>query len=399
MAIPSAVSNLEFIGRDAEAVAAELAEQFARTAVERDRRGGTPKHERDLLRTSGLLSLSIPTAFGGMGGSYSQVMRVVRRIANADGSLAHVFGFQHLLLATVRLFGDASQWETRYAETAAQNLFWGNALNPLDPNTTLVTADGRLRIAGRKSFCSGALDSERLVVSALRDSDSKLFVAVLPTDRKGIKAFSDWDNFGQRQTDSGTVEFDEVEVRESELLTSPGPLSTPFSCLRPCIAQLLLSNVYLGIAEGAFQESREYAMTQRRPWSTSGASRAAEDPFIQRRMGEFWVSLESARMLCESAAKELDHAWHQAENLVPAERGQVAVKVATAKVATTQTSLDITSRMFDVMGARATAAKLGMDRFFRNARTHTLHDPVDYKLKELGAFALQDVFPTPSFYS
>jgi alkylation response protein AidB-like acyl-CoA dehydrogenase len=116
-------------------------------------------------------------------------------------------------------------------------------------------------------------------------------------------------------------------------------------------------------------------------------------------MGEFWVSLESARMLCESAARELDHAWHRAENLAPAERGQVAVKVATAKVATTQTSLDITSRMFDVMGARATAAKLGMDRFFRNARTHTLHDPVDYKLKELGAFAVQDVFPTPSFYS
>ena len=183
MAIPSTVSNLEFIGRDAEAVAAELTEQLARTAVERDRRGGTPKHERDLLRASGLLSLSIPTAFGGMGGSYAQVMRVVRRIANADGSVAHVFGFQHLLLATVRLFGEASQWETRYAETAAQNLFWGNALNPLDPNTTLVTANGRLKIVGRKSFCSGALDSDRLVVSALRDSDSKLCVAVLPTER------------------------------------------------------------------------------------------------------------------------------------------------------------------------------------------------------------------------
>ena len=51
------------------------------------------------------------------------------------------------------------------------------------------------------------------------------------------------------------------------------------------------------------------------------------------------------------------------------------------------------------MSARATTRRAGFDRFWRNLRTHTLHDPVDYKLRELGEYALHDVVPTPSFYS
>jgi alkylation response protein AidB-like acyl-CoA dehydrogenase len=68
-------------------------------------------------------------------------------------------------------------------------------------------------------------------------------------------------------------------------------------------------------------------------------------------------------------------------------------------VATTQAGLNVSSQIFDVMGARATVAAAGLDRYWRNLRTHTLHDPVDYKLRELGQYALQDQLPTPSFYS
>ncbi|RAV24537.1 monooxygenase, partial [Staphylococcus warneri] len=41
-------------------IAKELAKQFAQTAAERDKAGGNPKFERDLIRKSGLLSLAIP---------------------------------------------------------------------------------------------------------------------------------------------------------------------------------------------------------------------------------------------------------------------------------------------------------------------------------------------------
>ena len=87
---------------DPLATARALAEAFARTAVERDQRGGTPKAERDALRDSGLLRLSIPREYGGLGADWTLTMRVVRELAQADSSIGHVFAFHHLMLATVR---------------------------------------------------------------------------------------------------------------------------------------------------------------------------------------------------------------------------------------------------------------------------------------------------------
>lgn len=110
--------------------ARRLATEFAETAVERDEAGGTPKAQRDAIRQSGLLALSIPTQFGGLGASWSETLEVVREFARVDSSIAHVFGFQHLMLATVRLFSRRDQWQPWFEQTARKNWFWGNALNP-----------------------------------------------------------------------------------------------------------------------------------------------------------------------------------------------------------------------------------------------------------------------------
>jgi len=380
-----------------EQIVERLVARFAATAVERDRLGGTAKAERDALRQSGLLALSVPREFGGQGGNWQDVMLLVRRFARVDPSMAHLFGFHHLLLATVRLFGRPEQWQQAYREAVLQPLFWGNALNPLDPGTALVQEGARLLFKGKKSFCSGALDSDRLIVSAHRQG--KLVLAAIPSTRAGLIFHADWDNMGQRQTDSGSVEFQDVAVEESELLVNPGPLSSPFAALRPCIAQLSLANVYLGIAQGALEAAREYTLHQRKPWLTSGVESAADDPYVLRHYGQMWVELEAARLLTDNAARELDRGFALAERLSEAERGEIALHIAAAKVQDTRVSLDVSVRIFDVMGARSTTRRAAMDRFFRNARTHTLHDPVDYKLKELGEWALQHKLPKPTFYS
>jgi alkylation response protein AidB-like acyl-CoA dehydrogenase len=384
---------------DALATARGLAEQFAGTAVERDRRGGTPKHERGLIRKSGLLALSIPEELGGWGAEWSEVMAVVRAFARIDGSLAHVFGFHHLMLATARLFGEPGQWRPLLESTAREGWFWGNALNPLDARTALRREGGLTSITGQKSFCSGSPDSDMLIVSALRPPDPRLAIVAVPTRRAGISVREDWDNMGQRQTDSGSVEFADVRIEPGELLDNPGPLGSVFASLRPCIAQLILCNVYLGLAEGALEQARGYTSSSRRPWINSGVASASEDPYVLHRYGDMWVSLEGASALTERAGERLSQAWEQADALTPEGRGRAAIAVAAAKVTTTRVGLDVASQVFDVMGARATTHGAGLDRFWRNLRTHTLHDPVDYKLRELGRFALAGEYPTPSFYS
>ncbi|GFM70599.1 FMNH2-dependent monooxygenase [Pseudomonas cichorii] len=381
-------------------LARNLAADFASTAAERDRNGGTPQAERDALRRSGLLALSIPTRFGGMGANWQETFDVVREFARVDSSIAHVFGFHHLMLATVRLFARPEQWHPWFEQTARQNWFWGNALNPLDTRTVMKTFDGWREFSGRKSFCSGASDSEMLIASAVdENAGGKLVIAAIPTGRTGITLHDDWDNMGQRQTDSGSATFERVRIEESELLLDPGPLSTPFACLRPLIAQLHFTNLFLGISEGAFEEARQYTLKESRPWFTSQARDISEDPYVLRHYGEFWAALEGVRALVERACAQLDEAWNKGPDLSSEERACLALSISSAKVAATRTGLDLCSRLFEVTGARATHAALRLDRFWRNLRTQTLHDPLDYKLHELGDWALNGKRPTPTFYS
>ncbi|WP_448652150.1 acyl-CoA dehydrogenase family protein [Pseudomonas fluorescens] len=377
-----------------------LAAEFALTAVERDERGGTPKTERDALRHSGLLALSIPTQYGGLGARWSETLGIVREFAKVDSSIAHVFGFHHLMLATVRLFARPDQWQPWFEQTARKNWFWGNALNPLDTRTVVKDFGGWREFSGKKSFCSGASDSEMLIASAVDESaGGKLLIAAIPSGRSGITLHNDWNNIGQRQTDSGSASFERVRVEESELLLDPGPLSTPFACLRPLIAQLTFTHMFLGIAEGAFEEARHYTLTETRSWHKSSADDVRQDPYVLHHYGEFWVALEGVRLLVERAADLLDQAWAKGPHLSEHERGQLAIAIATAKVAATRQGLDLCSRLFEVTGARSTHASLRLDRHWRNLRTQTLHDPVDYKLHELGDWALNQSLPIPTFYS
>jgi len=380
-------------------IAEALAEQFAATAIERDRAGGTPQAERDLLRQSGLLKLAIPRELGGLGASWSETLDIVRRFAQVDSSVAHVFAFQHLMMATVRLFGSAAQTQEWLSKTARHDWFWGNALNPLDRRTLGTRRGEGFEFHGQKSFCSGATDSDMLIASAFDAQQERLVIAAVPTAREGITVHRDWDNMGQRQTDSGSVTFDHVLIEQREVLSHPGPFSSPFACLRSLIAQLILTHIYLGLAEGALASARAYTLQNTKPWMASPAASANEDLYVLAHYGEFRVALEGASLLTQRAARLLDEAWQRGLSLTEAERGEVAIAIATAKVAATRAGLDLTSRMFDVAGARATHAGLRLDRFWRNLRTHSLHDPVDYKLRELGDWTLNARYPKPTFYS
>ena len=204
---------------------------------------------------------------------------------------------------------------------------------------------------------------------------------------------------GQRQTDSGSVSFDAVPVQDVEILADPGPLGSTFATLRPLIAQLSLSNVYLGIAEGALATARSATRQRGRAWFSSGVELVVDDPYVLATLGDLFAQIEAARHLTDAASTALDRVWLRGENLTADERGECAVAIAAAKIITTRVGLDVATRIFDATGARATSARFGLDRFWRDLRTHTLHDPVDYKLRDVGRWWLTGEWPKPSFYS
>jgi alkylation response protein AidB-like acyl-CoA dehydrogenase len=384
---------------DPVAIARRLAGVLATTARDRDRAAGTPRAERTLVRESGLLTIGIPIAWGGGGASWPTIFKVIQVIAAADASLAQVYGFQHVLLATCQLFGTPQQARRLLEGTAAHHWFWGNTLNPLDRRLALVTTPGGRVLRGDKSFSTGSLDSDMLIVSALEDGTGKLVVAAIPTARAGITLRDDWDNMGQRQTDSGSSSFADVALRDDEILGPPGPLGSTFATLRPCIPQLVFTHIFLGIAEGALAHARDYVRTRTRPWPGSKVELNTQDPYVLRHFGEMVGALAGAQAAADRTAEQLDAAWRRGDALTIDERGALAISVASAKLLATRAVLDITAQIFEVTGAGGTAGSWGFDRFWRNARTLTLHDRLDYKIHDLGQWYLNDQWPTPSFYS
>lgn len=384
----------EDFGPHAAAVEA-LADTLATTAAARDAVGGSALAERDLLRASGLLPLAVPVALGGAGAPWPLLLAMVRRLAAADSSMAHLFGFQHLQVATVLLFGSPAQQRRYLTATVRDGWFWGNAVNTRDARLLARRSGDGWRLHGVKSFCSGAKGSDALVVSAVTKQGERLYF-VLPTARAGIDVNDDWDSMGQRQTDSGSVAFREVDASAAECLGSPP--ATPRASLRSLVSQSVLAAIYLGNAEGALAEAAAYAGTSARPWPVAGVERAVDDPLLQLRAGEMWAGLRAARALAREAADGLQAAWEEGDGLGGAQRAALSLLVGAARVTAGRTALDVTSRIFELTGARSTATQLRLDRYWRNVRVHTLHDPLDWRAKEAGRWVLAGEAPVGSAY-
>lgn len=383
--------------QDFLAQADALAARFAQTAVERDKAGGTPKAERDWIRASGLLKLVIPQAYGGLGESWVTVMQINRKFAEVDSSLAHLFSYHHLGVVAPHVFGSEEQKQRYYALTAENNWFWCNGFNPLDRRVILSPDGDRFRLNGTKSFCSGSVDSDLIPVTAVQEGVAGFRIVIVPTQRDGVVVNDDWNNMGQRQTDSGSIAFNHVLVNPDEILTPSA--SEVFKTFRSCLTQITFTNIYLGITLGALAAAKAYTQNHARAWITSGVEKATDDPYILHHYGEAWINIEAATVLTDRANHLVQLAWEQGNDLTAEQRGECAVAIATAKAFVTRIGLEITSKIFDVMGARATSSHYGFDRFWRNLRTFTLHDPVDYKIRALGNWALNGELPVPDFYS
>ena len=373
-----------------------LIEEFRPSAVVRDQRGGTPKAERDRIRASGLLSLMIPCARGGHGASWITAFDLARQLARVDASLAHVYSYHNLGVVLPTLFGNQEQREHFEAETVREGWWWGNALNPRDRRCQL-TADGSdFRLEGEKRFCSGSHDAEILPVSAVDPVSGDLVVVVLPSSRQGVLLHNDWDAIGQRQTDSGSVTFNDVRVSRGEVLGRRSAGASPFQTFRACLTQLNLTHIFVGIAEGALDEARSCLLGDNGPGS--GACGRAEDPHVGQLFGELWLQLQAATALLDQASFHLQRAWERGPELTREERGHCALRIAAAKVTASRSGHEITSRLFELVGSRGVNRSLGLDRHWRNLRTLSLHDPDSRKIEALGAWGLSGQLPEPDFY-
>ncbi len=385
--------------RDYRAIAKSVASTLAATAVERDSQAGMPEEEVKQLRSAGLLPLVVPKEYGGIGATWVEALPIIQELAKADGSTGQLYANQLILSALPGVSGTPAQAAYYFRATAQHHLFWGNAFNTRDLRLKIEPTDDGYRVNGIKSFGTGVTVADLRVFGAMQDGIDFPIVFILPRDREGIVYNHDWNNMGQRRTASGSFTFNNVRVMPDEILGPPPNPTGAFATFLFVVNQLAKTHVYLGIAEGAFEAARGYTTTMTRSWITSGVDRASQDPYILHHYGELWAQLQAAIFLSRQAAQQVQMAWDKGDELTYEERGEVAIAVYTAKVLATQVGLKITNQMFEMMGSRATAATYGFDRYWRDLRTFTLHDPLDYKLRDIGNWVLNQELPMVTQYS
>lgn len=379
------------------AKAAELREIFNRDAVERDKRGGRPIEQIRLLKESGLPSAQIPLRYGGGGASWLSVLRAVREFARTDGSLAHLYGYHHLPLNTVLFRASEAQKENWLRASAAGNLVWSNSGNAMSKTSSGRRVDGGWIVNGSRPFSSGSHIADFIQVS-FENPDGQRLTAAVSATRAGIVIEDDWDGIGQRQTGSGTVTFRDLGIADDEFISSPDVALTPYSSLTSLMQQSVLLNIFVGTAQGALEEGRAYTTTVSRPWVYSGVERHSDDPWIRRQYGDLYIQTLAATELADKAARSLDEAYNRGPALTQDERGRAAIDIASANVYAGEAGLAVSSEIFEVMGARSAINANGFDRFWRNVRTHTLHNPAEYKKRTVGTWLLSGDFPVPAIY-
>ncbi|WP_339405495.1 SfnB family sulfur acquisition oxidoreductase [Pseudomonas helleri] len=382
------------IRNDAEAlnVARELAAHFKRESVVRDRERRLPHDELELFSHTGLWGITVPKAYGGAGVSNVTLAQVVAIIAAADASLGQIPQNHFYALEVLRVNGSDTQKERLYAEVLAGQRF-GNALAELGTKTAhertthLVTAETGYRINGRKFYATGALYAHRIPTSVVDDHGVHL-LAFVRRGSEGLNVIDDWSGFGQRTTGSGSVVFDNVFVAREDVI----PFQTAFERPTPVgpLAQILHAAIDTGIARAAFEDSLHFVRTKTRPWIDATTDIASEDPLTLKSFGHLSVRLHAAEALLERAGEYLDTAQaNPTANTV----AEASIAVAEVRALSTEISLAAGSTLFELAGSQATLAEHGLDRHWRNARVHTLHDPVRWKYHAVGNYYLNGENP------
>ena len=377
---------------EALAVARQLAEEFRSGASERDRERRLPHAELDTFSRSGLWGITVPRAFGGAGVSRVTLARVVAIICAADSSIGQIPQNHFYALEVLRVNGSEAQQRRLFAAALAGERF-GNALAEIgtrtsNDRTTRLVGDGDdFRIQGRKFYCTGALYAQRVPTLAIGEDGHQHF-AFVERDAPGLEIVDDWSGFGQRTTGSGTAIFDDVPVAAEDVVSFQAAFERP-TTVGP-FAQILHAAIDAGIAREAYEDALAFVRTRSRPWIDAGVDKASDDPLAIHEFGRLAIRLHAAEAILDRAGRILDAATAEptVESVAAA-----SIAVAEARALTTEVSLNAGSKLLELAGTRATLAEHNLDRHWRNARVHTLHDPVRWKVHAVGNYYLNEVLP------
>jgi len=382
---------------EALAIATELAAAFRDGAARRDAELILPGDEVEEMTRRGLYGLTVPAWLGGPDLPMSAVAEVLRILATGDPNLAQLPHSHYVYVNLLRCCGSRDQ-QRELLSAVRDGARFGNAQaeagtrTPDQIRTSIVPDGSGYVITGEKFYCTGAWFAHIIPVLA-RGQDGAAYAVFVPRTARGLTVLDDWAGLGQRTTASGTVRLEGVRVGPGAVVARDPVFGEPTTY--GAFAQLMHAAIDAGIARGALDEAAAFVRAKARPWFEAGVDKAADDPLLVQRAGELAVTVRAAETLLADAGRQLDAAEGEraAGRLDAQQAGAASIAVAIAKAAADRAAVDTASALFELGGTRSAAAGLNLDRHWRNARTHTLHDPVRWKLQHIGRWTLTGTPP------
>ncbi len=380
-----------------EALAARFRPVFAEiraTAVARDRERRLPHAELGWLKEVGFTTLRLPEAAGGHGASLPEVFNLLIALSQADSNVTNAlrahFGFTEDVLCS-----GSADWRGRWIARIAAGETIGSGVSEtgeakVGQFETIIRRRGAERVVdGRKFYTTGSLFADWIHLSA-QDEDGAPVVAAVPTRAPGVEIVDDWDGFGQSLTASGTATFTGVVVDPAWI--KPDPTRFPYAM---AFFQLVHLATLAGIGRAAAEDVAGLVAARTRVYSHGNAGRTADDPQVQAVVGRVRGNAYAAGAIVLKAAESVQRVFdlRRAGQDPTAAAALADVEVNQAVTVVTNLVLEATTGLFDALGASAVKEGLGLDRYWRNARTIASHNPRIYRDRIVGAFAVNGTEP------
>jgi SfnB family sulfur acquisition oxidoreductase len=378
---------------EAIAIAQQLAAEFVVGAAQRDRERRLPVDEIKKFSASGLWGITVPKEYGGVFVSNVTLAKVIKIISAADPSIGQIPQNHLYIVESIRLDG-SEEVKRFFFDQVLQGKRFGNAFSEVgtrdvnDVKTQLTpTDDGNYVLNGKKFYSTGALFADWVPVVS-KDEHDNTVIAIVERNAPGLTIIDDWSSFGQRTTASGTTILENVKVPRDYVVPHYKAFERPTT--QGPIAQIIQAAVDVGIAKAALKDTIEFVRNHTRPWIDSNVEHGYEDPLLIYKVGESQIKVHTAEALLRRSGEFIDRAIAQ-----PSEENVVAsqIAVAEAKAVAEEAALWTSNKLFELAGTRSTLNQFNLDRHWRNARTHTLHDPSRWKYYAVGNYFLNGVNP------
>lgn len=344
------------------ALAHDLGKAFEKRAAQHDQNDQFVDQNYVVLKRHKIFAALIPTQFGGLGQSHSDVSNFLRILAQYCGSTALALSMhQHLVGVNVWKHQHGKGGEAVLQRVAKEQIILVStgARDWLDSNGEMRKVKGGYILNAYKAFASQSIIGDVFVTSAPYHDPMKGPMVLhfpVPASAKGVTVKDSWYTLGMRSTGSHGVEFKDVFVPESAVaLERPQGQPHMVYNLVLTVAMPLIMAVYTGIAEAAAQKALNTAR-----------DRNQSATYLPQLIGEMNNLLVNARVMFQDMVRLCNDF-----DFTPSFDG--AHGILSRKVMVTKSVIGTVEKAMEIVGGQGFFRGFGMERLFRDIQASHYH--------------------------